>query len=561
MKRLGFIFSFVAIVSLLFTSTAFAQSPTVTPVPGAQQNQANTYTTNQNDTLGDLLGQFGVNASTLMNSNNNNQNNLGLLNQFINLNPNLAFQQNYQVNLPNNQGNNGMVLIDQSTTLQNLVNQYNISNNNNLDYFFYNNRHLPVQAGQTVQMPTSAADNNGSGTQINNQKPLQASVFAGSILNWAVYGQNNNLVGEVRAIIYDPAKASVPYIVVLSDNVFSKHQVLMPWGSFTTTSSALGYAYFNNPNPYRTLDMNRDMQLKLNVTEAQFSNAPNFDFSEVNFSNTNNNNVLGNNWDQNTVNYWNGILSNLNLTPYTNGGNGLLLFTSGIFDQIDVPLYNTSGNRLGHIDHLVVNPDGSVPYGLFQPDNLNLYQANTAINMSAVNWYQKGQVFTLNVPEGTLSNAPVFNNNNLPNIGNPNWYANWDNFWNPYLSSANVPVTGNNPTRSQLLGDSVVTQQNNTRIGSVQDVIMNNDNTIGYLVVYDPQNDQFRPIPWSMFNYNANNNNNNNNNATNNFQVTYTGTANQFHNAPGYNNLRDITPNQNGWNTQIDNYWNNLNNQ
>ncbi len=558
MKRLGFLFTFVAVLSLLLTTGVSAQATTPNNAQG--QGTTSTFTTQQGTTIGDLMDQANIDVGNLAVP--SNENDIGLLQEFVNLNPNLQFPAGTQLNIPN--ANSNPNTFNNTVTLQSVLNQYNLNSNSDLRNFFSNNMNVPVVAGQTVQIPVTIgsnnnannnnannnnnnANNNNNNNNANNQKSLKASVYAGSVLNWAVYGSNGNLVGEVRGMIYDTSKAQIPYIVVLGDNVFSKHEVLIPWGAFSTSASAYGQAYFNNPTPYRRFDPTRDMQVVLPITEAQFQNAPEFDLSD--FIN-NGLNTYTPGWDTGVVDYWNGFGLGTTFNSYNYNPSGVLVLESGIFDRIDYTVKNSAGNVLGHVDHLIVNPDGSVPYGLFQSDNLNLNLGSNyvALHMNALKWSPDQQAFILNVPEGTLSNAPIFNLNNQPNLANPNWEQGWNNFWNPYIGTGNLPVTGNNNvSRKNLLGDEIFYGNNNTRLGNVQDVIMNGNNSVGYLVVYDSQTDQFHPIPWNMFNYNSNDN-----------TLNYSGTINQFHNAPGYNNISDIHNNQSGWNNSIDSYWNGL---
>ena len=141
-------------------------SGTDTQSQQGQSGQFTSYTTVQNETLGNLMDRAGINLGPLHNQGETVDNDL--LQAFFQNNQDLQLEQGAQVNVPNSiavTGGQQSQNQNQNQTLGSLEQQYNLQDNaQNLQDFVTANWDLPIAAGQTVQIPVYVQNQQGQST-------------------------------------------------------------------------------------------------------------------------------------------------------------------------------------------------------------------------------------------------------------------------------------------------------------------------------------------------------------------------------------------------------------
>jgi sporulation protein YlmC with PRC-barrel domain len=94
-------------------------------------------------------------------------------------------------------------------------------------------------------------------------------------------------------------------------------------------------------------------------------------------------------------------------------------------DLLDKELRSTSGEKLGDIEDLIVNPEtGKVAFVVASFDKAGLDDKWRAIPCGAVDLPDHGRFFATNVDRERLRNAPSFTSNQWPTLTDVNWNRN-----------------------------------------------------------------------------------------------------------------------------------------
>jgi len=157
---------------------------------------------------------------------------------------------------------------------------------------------------------------------------------------------------------------------------------------------------------------------------------------------------------------------------------------------IGMSVHNAAGEKIGKIDDLVIRTgDGQISYAavgfggflgfgekLFAvPFNQLKFQSNS-----------NDSYFDLHVAKEKLQNAPGFDKNNWPDMADPNWSRDIDNYYTTTDTTAKPnattdPLQGQKVPNmvtyraSKLVGMSVRNDQNE-RVGTIDDLVINMDN-------------------------------------------------------------------------------------
>lgn len=123
--------------------------------PVLAQEDGTTYTTQEGDTLGAVLDQAGIDVGTV--DAPADETHTGLLREFFDLNPDLAFAEDAQVTVPEGIAVTGQEPVEGETlTTASFVNTYGLTDDEGLRQFVVANENLELVPAQTVQFPAGA---------------------------------------------------------------------------------------------------------------------------------------------------------------------------------------------------------------------------------------------------------------------------------------------------------------------------------------------------------------------------------------------------------------------
>ncbi len=247
-----------------------------------------------------------------------------------------------------------------------------------------------------VQDNTNMATGQGTGIAGTENNLLRAS----TLLGYNIYNLNGDNIGSIDDLLMNVQNGNILFATI-------------EYGGFLDIGDRVV------PIPLSAFDWQAENELVLTVDEQQLDSLPDVGNNWPN--------VADNSWNDDIVNYWNGLGVN---PGYGANDANTIMYVSNL---IDFNLTDVGFGDQGSIDDLLVDPSQSnaiyvvVDYGgLFNSDLV-------AVPFGAFDVTQANGEFTFtpNIDLQTLQDAPTIARNNFEQSGlyNPDFTQDWDNFW------------------------------------------------------------------------------------------------------------------------------------
>ncbi|NCC21629.1 MAG: PRC-barrel domain containing protein [Alphaproteobacteria bacterium] len=104
----------------------------------------------------------------------------------------------------------------------------------------------------------------------------------------------------------------------------------------------------------------------------------------------------------------------------------------------DTPVYGTDGNKLGTIEEIMIDiEDGKVEYAVleFHEGFMNMKEKLFAVPWNAMQIDEDQERIILNVPEDTLKSAPGFDKDDWPDMADPLFSSQINEYYGSYTAS------------------------------------------------------------------------------------------------------------------------------
>ena len=251
-------------------------------------------------------------------------------------------------------------------------------------------------------------------------------------LNFDVWNQNDEQVGEVNDMVLDLDNARVAYVIVGPGGFLEigEKDVLIPWDQLEI----------------RTVDNGQDNAFVLLADSEFLNNAPDTDINSV----LPGMGLPAGDWDADIRNFWEtGVLPNTpdpnmtatpEMTATVNPGQGQDMKLQGVMLASDALGSNITVGAQGQgvdpnpvnatIEDMIVDIEtGDVLYLVLDTD-LPDGERWIPVPLGFLQWDAANAAFVLRVDGAALQNAPFFEADQYPDTTVDGWDADWADFWN-----------------------------------------------------------------------------------------------------------------------------------
>ncbi len=277
----------------------------------------------------------------------------------------------------------------------------------------------PMATNPVVETPmaTNAAGVANGATVFRLSNLMDANVVPTNAydLNNNTILDNNAVLGQIDSFLVDPQSGDIVYALINPGNGLVNPQtglLVLPYSALNLAPRVAtdNTTVFNNDyvDTYTT-----------DLTADQLASAPYADTANLDLTNQT--------FDTN----WRDFYAGLNYQVPTLGQNGLIQISG--FDNLftDTDVASTTGDEIGDVANVLVNPDqGSLSFLVVSDGGfLGIGENYTPIPWQAVTYQPNPQQFVVDTSAVDFANAPAFTNlNDLNNLG-PNWQDQYYGFW------------------------------------------------------------------------------------------------------------------------------------
>jgi hypothetical protein len=243
-------------------------------------------------------------------------------------------------------------------------------------------------------------------------------------LDFGVWNQNDEQIGEVEDLLLDLGSAQVDYVIVNTAGYPDTAQKLVPvpWGALMVVSAQAQATPTSGPQN----------GFVLSVDQSVFANAPELDLAAIP--------ELGEQaegWDADIRSYWQDIVGTTGSetptpsTPEQIGLEGVVLATKllSVSFQVEGGLVSMSMN-----DVLLDAESGAVKYVVLSVSTQTMGERLIPIPLKILTWDAANQVFVPNVDPQAIEQAPSFQAGKYPLTVTPDWDADLRSYWEQYIS-------------------------------------------------------------------------------------------------------------------------------
>lgn len=289
----------------------------------------------------------------------------------------------------------------------------------------------PGEMTTTPEIPVTGED---STSRLSNQ------------LDFDVWNQNDEQVGEVNDIVLDLDNTRVSYVIVGTGGFLEigEKDVLTPWDQLEI----------------RTVDNGQDNAFVLLADPEFLNNAPDTDINSV----LPGMGLPAGDWDADIRNFWQtGVLPNTpdpnvaattapEMTATVNPGNsqgqdmklqGVMLASDALGSTILVGPQQSQGDnqvKEATIEDMIVDPNtGEILYIVLDMA-FDDGEHWIPVPLGSLQWDATNSAFVLRVDSAALQNAPFFADGEFPDITLPDWDAEFADFWNNIEMGVVVPT-------------------------------------------------------------------------------------------------------------------------
>jgi sporulation protein YlmC with PRC-barrel domain len=217
-------------------------------------------------------------------------------------------------------------------------------------------------------------------------------------------------------------------------------------------------------------------------------------------------------------------------TPSPEGGS-LAVLAGVLYEH---PVVNDDGQELGQIADWVIDANGHSDFAILERDG-----AYIPVPWQLLQWDEEEETITMTRPQALGNGAPeVLALDDLDDA--ENWHNDAGAYWTDYgyISGSTSPLYA----RAGQLLQADVLEPDGTPLGAVEDMILDKDMNFPYLVIH--ANEQFIPVPWMLFDYDAQKD-----------RLLYLDDTERLEEAPGFSDLEEFDAASETWYSQIRTYW------
>jgi sporulation protein YlmC with PRC-barrel domain len=174
----------------------------------------------------------------------------------------------------------------------------------------------------------------------------------------------------------------------------------------------------------------------------------------------------------------------------------------------DTTVYNSNGERLGKVDHLMIDKyTGQVAYAVMSFGGfLGIGENYHPLPWKMLTYNTRFGGYVVNIDRNRLENAPGYTSTNTPNWSDRSYTARLDEYWRAGHTAGLASDETDRLIASDKVADTAVYDRNGERLGTVNYLMIDKyTGQVGYAVMsfggFLGIGENYHPLPWKMLTY------------------------------------------------------------